>query len=403
MSNKGTTVDDGEIAKLSEIIDWWDPTGGKKILHGLNKFSFSLAQKENASKPLANLKILDVGCGPGLLSEEYASKYPNKYDIVIASEVVEHVANVELFLNSCVDTLKPGGKIFITTANRTRLSFISHFIVIFLFEEVLRIFKKGLHDIKKFVTPDVTAMLNKNEEEINKHKMLKDVVWDPHGRCVTLHSLNHRRVPYIINGLISKPEIRKSPHPLADKKILEVGCGGGILSEGLAKVGAVVTGIDPCQELVDLAKEHSNIYPKVAENKPTYLCTTIEVHAQKYRDYYDAVIASEVIMHVANKDLFLKQCIETLKPGGKIFITAPNKTITSKIEIFMLENVFKGAAKGIHDYEKFMTPHEISRILEKNNCTVNNTHGLVFYPYVEIWQWVFFQSLWFALEATKND
>ncbi|CAF4801277.1 unnamed protein product [Pieris macdunnoughi] len=247
------------------------------------------------------------------------------------------------------------------------------------------------------------AFTTVDKGEIERHRNIKDLWWDPHGCTVTLHSLNHRRVPYIRDGLVSKDEILQLSKPLANKKILEVGCGGGILSEGLAKIGAQVTGIDPCQELIDLATEHASIYPLVAGNRPRYYCTTIEDHAQNHRNYYDAVVASEVLDHVVNKELFLKLCIETLKPGGKIFITAPNRTLTSRIGVFFSENVFGCAAKGIHDYGKFITPEDVTKILEKNNCEVNNTYGLIYYPYVEIWQWVFFESMWYAIQATKID
>lgn len=140
--------------------------------------------------------------------------------------------------------------------------------------------------------------------------------------------MNRARVPFIRDGLISPgivdaTKITKS-NVLKGFKILDVGCGAGILSEALASLGADVVGLDPSEDLIATAKEH------IADQehlKLEYRCELIEDHAAANKEKkYDAVVASEVVEHVVNKKPFLKSCVEALKPGGSMFVTTINKS-----------------------------------------------------------------------------
>ncbi|XP_045498797.1 ubiquinone biosynthesis O-methyltransferase, mitochondrial-like isoform X2 [Colias croceus] len=247
-----------------------------------------------------------------------------------------------------------------------------------------------------------SSLTTVDKGEIERHGKLTGDWWSETGIIQPLHTFNAIRVPYITDCLVIESDKRKSSKPLANKLILDIGCGGGLLSEPLAKLGAKVTGVDACSSLIDLAKEHSDVDPEVAKNKPTYYCESIEEHSQKYANYYDAVIASEIVDHVANVELFLKHCVETLKPGGKIIITTPNKTRLSQFcVVFMAENVLNIIPKGIHKYAKFKSPKDVSEILHKYNCQVNNVHGILYNPVTGNWFWSYFQTIWYALEATK--
>ncbi|CAK1555358.1 unnamed protein product [Leptosia nina] len=239
-----------------------------------------------------------------------------------------------------------------------------------------------------------------DEGDVQRHSRLMKEWWDPKGILGTLHSFNNLRVPFVRDGLVA--EKNRTLTPLANQRILDVGCGGGILSEGLAKIGAVVTGVDASKELIECAKEHSNVNPKITDNKPTYYCTTIEEHAVQFPNYYDAVVASEVIEHVANKELFVKSCVATLKPGGRIFITTPNRSRwTQVLGIYVSENIIKTLPKGTHQYEKLTTPNEVTFLLERNCCQVELIHGIMYYPFIDRWTWVRYKTLMFGLQAVK--
>lgn len=130
----------------------------------------------------------------------------------------------------------------------------------------------------------------------------------------------------------------------------------------MAKVGANVTGLDANVDLINSAKVHANLH-KVNVN---YVASSVEDHVQDNFEKYDAVIASEVIEHVTNKQEFLKACVQCLKPKGSIFLTTINKTWQANLAtISLAENVINAIPKGTHQYEKFATPHELQRILEE--------------------------------------
>ncbi|KAF9799946.1 hypothetical protein SFRURICE_013683 [Spodoptera frugiperda] len=224
--------------------------------------------------------------------------------------------------------------------------------------------------------------------------------WNPNGEFRLLHSMNLIRVPFVRDGLVSAT--KKDLHPLRDKKILDVGCGGGILSEGLARLGAAVTGIDASKELIEIAEHHKHVDPKIAENKPKYIHSTVEDHAKTASNFYDGIVASEVIEHVNNQELFVKSCVHALKPGGKIFFTTPNRTRWSQFfVIFFAENVLKTIPQGAHQYEKFITPNELTFLLERNNCHVELTYGVTLNPVTGQWDFSQFQHLMYAIQAVK--
>ncbi|XP_052739301.1 ubiquinone biosynthesis O-methyltransferase, mitochondrial-like [Bicyclus anynana] len=227
--------------------------------------------------------------------------------------------------------------------------------------------------------------------------------WDPKGPFKIIHDFNCIRLPYLKDSIADRPGEKLSTC-LRGKKILDVGCAGGMLSEGLAMFGAEVTGIDASKELIEVAKSHSSKDNRLANKMPTYILSTIEEHCNEFADSYDALIASEIIDHVNEKELFVESCVRVTKPGGKLYFTAPNKTRFAQFYmIFMFENVLKCFPKNGHQYEKFVGVSQLQHMLEMNDCHVVSTRGSFYYPWSQTWAWTHTKMLSYALEAVKSS
>ncbi|XP_063587107.1 ubiquinone biosynthesis O-methyltransferase, mitochondrial-like [Penaeus indicus] len=244
------------------------------------------------------------------------------------------------------------------------------------------------------------------EEEVAKFRLMASSWWDPHGDCKPLHSLNKLRVSMICDGLIqsgiAKPEYVEGPTPLKGLKILDVGCGGGILCEPLARLGASVVGLDAAEENITVAKLHAEQDPKVHRNVE-YLYGTIEEHAETIDEIYDAVIASEVLEHVESTDLFLSTCAQTIKPGGSFFITTINKTPFSWVGgIAIAEYVLHLLPPGTHDWNKFIPRQELLFVLEKYGFVTRLVHGMGYNPLTNNWFWLSDTSINYAVHCVKE-
>ncbi|XP_063535011.1 ubiquinone biosynthesis O-methyltransferase, mitochondrial [Cydia strobilella] len=245
-----------------------------------------------------------------------------------------------------------------------------------------------------------------NAGDIKLHAKLRDQWWDLNGPMKPLHAFNMIRVPFVRDGLVHSPPDQRTSTPLLGKKILDIGCGGGIFSMPLAKLGAEVTGVDASKELIEMAQEHSQAHPPVPGKQPTYICTSIEEHAKDHANVYDGVVASEIIEHIENdkKELFVKSCIHILKPGGRIFFTTPTRTrLTQFTAICLAENVLNALPKGTHQYEQFTTPNEMTLLLEKNGCHVEAVLGSFYNILQNKWHWISSTTLFFALQAIKLE
>jgi len=145
-----------------------------------------------------------------------------------------------------------------------------------------------------------------DSKDIEHFSIMKNKWWDEKGPVSVLHSFGPIRIEFVRNGLANAGvQMKNSALPLEGLKIVDVGCGGGILAERLARIGAQVTGIDASVELINIAKEHAKLDPNISE-RLNYIQTTVEDFSQKERESYDAVVASEILEHVADPQLFLK-------------------------------------------------------------------------------------------------
>ena len=200
-----------------------------------------------------------------------------------------------------------------------------------------------------------------------------------------------------------KDELKNTSMVLKDLNILEVGCGGGILTEALARIHANVTGIDPGDRLINVAKDHLRLDSKISD-RIQYSVETIEAHSIRNQEKYDAVIASEVLEHVQDKVSFLEHCIMALKPGGSIFITTLNKTTISWLGgIIAAEYIFKLLPQNTHDWDKFISPIDTERILSSFNCTPVLIHGMAYDFLRNQWCWSQFTQINYAIHAVKNS
>lgn len=242
-------------------------------------------------------------------------------------------------------------------------------------------------------------------DEVKLHESVTDW-WDPNGHMKALHAMNEIRVSLIRNSLVNAHQIKPEdacscPTYLSGMKILDVGCGAGILSEAMARLGGHITGLDVSSELITQARRHAEL--SLTGLFPTYITSTIEEHAVQNPNFYDAVVASEVVEHVTNKESFVKSCISTLKPGGSLIITTPNRTWGSWLGgIILAEYILNIIPRGTHHYEKFITPTELSNMIEKNGPKVYTVNGMVYDCFRNKWTWTETTTFVYAVHAVKS-
>lgn len=257
--------------------------------------------------------------------------------------------------------------------------------------------------LNQLAKPTTTKKSTVDLATVDLHSKLSNKWWDTKGEMRALHALNPLRVQFVRDGLANTGINIESPYlPLEGIKILDVGCGGGLLSEPLARIGAEVTGIDASSELITVAKEHATLDSNLS-GRLNYIQTVIEDFASANSNLYNAVIASEVVEHVNEKELFLKCCVSTLKPGGSIFLTTLNKTLPSWLGgIVAAEYVLKLVPKGTHDWNKFISPAEMQRLLETYDCKTKLIHGMFYNPLKNEWSWVASRAINYAIHAVKR-
>ncbi len=210
---------------------------------------------------------------------------------------------------------------------------------------------------------------NIDNSEVAKFNAMAAQWWDPAGPCAPLHILNPTRLAYIQN--LAK---------LDNKSILDVGCGAGILSESLAKQGAKVTAIDASQQVIDAAKQHA------AEQglQIDYSATQIEELAAAQNQQFEIITCMELIEHVPEPARLLDACAQLLKPGGQIFISTLNRTLTAyMLAIIGAEYILKILPRNTHDYKKFIRPAELATILRNTRIKLTDLKGLKFDPFTK--------------------
>ena len=212
-----------------------------------------------------------------------------------------------------------------------------------------------------------------NKKEIDKFSKLADEWWDPEGKFKPLHNFNPVRLRYIKDTITKKFGNKSEKLPLKDIKILDIGCGGGLLSEPLSRLGATVTGIDASDRNIKIAKMHL----EKSKLKINYYCSSPEKFVAKEK--FDVVLNMEIVEHVDNVDFFLLKSSELLKNNGLMFIATLNKTLKSyAFAIIGAEYILKWLPIGTHDWNKFLKPEDLIKICKNNSLHLNNLIGVKF-------------------------
>ena len=222
-----------------------------------------------------------------------------------------------------------------------------------------------------------------NKEEIQKFSKLADEWWDVNGKFKPLHMFNPIRIEYILEEITKHFKLKNKGEKLLLKnlEILDIGCGGGLISEPMARLGGNVTGIDPGEKNIKIASLHS----KKSNLKINYLNKSPE--QLKEREKFDVILNLEVVEHVDNLDLYLKSCSNLLKKNGLMFTATINRTLTSYIKaIIGAEYVLRWLPIGTHDWNKFVKPEELLRKLTDKKFRTNNVKGLEFNPIFNKWK-----------------
>ena len=219
-----------------------------------------------------------------------------------------------------------------------------------------------------------------NKKEIEKFSKMAAEWWDPEGKFKPLHKFNPIRIKYIKDNIIYSFKLKSKEKPLQKINILDIGCGGGLLSEPMARLGANVTGIDASDKNIQIAKLHA----KKNKLNINYFCSSPE--KLKTKKKFDVILNMEIIEHVEDINFFIKSCSKLLKKNGLMFVATLNKTLKSYVfAIIGAEYVLRWLPIGTHDWEKFVKPEDLKNILNKNNLKIEKIDGMNFDIFKDEW------------------
>ena len=218
--------------------------------------------------------------------------------------------------------------------------------------------------------------------EVAKFSAMAEEWWDPAGKFAPLHKFNPIRLTFIRDTAARHfGRDAHQVHPFTGLSALDIGCGGGLLSEPMTRLGFDVLGIDPSEKNIGIASAHA----QAADVPVTYLAITTEALAQR-GGTYDLVLDMEVIEHVADIREHLRSCASLLKPGGLLFVATLNKTLKSlALAKIGAEYVLRWVPPGTHDWNRFVEPKTLRRLLEECGLNPLKTQGVAFDPLA--WDW----------------
>jgi 2-polyprenyl-6-hydroxyphenyl methylase / 3-demethylubiquinone-9 3-methyltransferase len=236
-----------------------------------------------------------------------------------------------------------------------------------------------------------------NKEEIQKFSRLAEEWWDVNGKFKPLHMFNPIRIEYITDTIKKYFKLKNKANFLEGLNILDIGCGGGLISEPMSRLGAKVTGIDASEKNINIARLHSE------KNglKINYLNTSPE----KFNEFekYDVILNLEIVEHVDNVNFYIKSCHKLLKKNGLMFTATLNRSLASYVKaIIGAEYILRWLPIGTHDWNKFIKPEELENFLSKEKFSTLEIKGLQFNPFIKKWKKSEDLSVNYIISSFKN-
>ena len=237
-----------------------------------------------------------------------------------------------------------------------------------------------------------------NKEEIQKFSDLAEEWWDVNGKFKPLHMFNPVRIEYIIENIKKHFKISQNgPGFLEGLNILDIGCGGGLISEPMARLGANVTGIDASKKNINIAQIHS----KRSGLKINYITASPENLSNKEK--FDIILNLEIVEHVDNVNLYIKSCSQLLKKNGLMFTATLNRSFISYVKaIIGAEYILRWLPIGTHDWNKFIKPEELENFLSQEEFSTKDIKGLKFNPFLKKWKRSNDLSVNYIITSFKN-
>lgn len=229
------------------------------------------------------------------------------------------------------------------------------------------------------VRPETATL---DDAEVKRFAALATEWWDPNGKFRPLHKLGPARLAFIRQEMVRHFSLAAGGlRPFERLTVLDIGCGGGLVSEPVARLGAVVTGIDPASENIEAARRHADSQGLAIE----YRSALVEDLVAEDR-MFDCVLCLEVVEHVPDVAAFLATCAKLVRPGGLMILSTINRTLKAyALAIVGAEYILRWLPVGTHQWERFVTPDELARYAKAAGLTVSAREGLVYNPLTDAW------------------